>query len=212
MKASFPVFSAVEAFWWAAESRSGFTNFFFTCFYPILSNGLGFFGLYEPCFSILHSRSWSSYSRISRQFPWEGGAPLSGWFQDEVCPLEHVLDPWWKHRNFPCQAWVTLPVSVQTHCVMLAGFAESGFFPKMNARHCGCCCMLEWPQSPPLLLGDKTQQTYSKVGFPRLWLYFITELKAGWGWKRPLHVIWSSPMTQAGLSRASCPGSSPGSF
>lgn len=27
------------------------------------------------------------------EFPWEGGAPLSGWFQDEVCPLEHGLDP-----------------------------------------------------------------------------------------------------------------------
>lgn len=117
-------------------------SLFLLVFIPFWVMVWGFFGLYESCFSILHSRSWSSYSRISQQFPWEGGAPLSGWFQDEVCPLEHILGPWWKQRSFPCQAWVTLPVSVQTHCVVLAGFAESGFFPKMNARHCVCCCLL----------------------------------------------------------------------
>lgn len=82
--------SAMEAFWWAAVSCSGFTHFsFFACFYPILSN-FGAWGgglLYECCSSILHSRSWNGCSRISlgRRSPikwlvsgW--GLPSGTWF------------------------------------------------------------------------------------------------------------------------------------
>lgn len=116
----------------------------------------------------------------------------------------------------------SLPSLGYTPCVSADSLRDAGwvcrigFFSKINARHCVCCCLpfacLNGFSLSYCCLGIKLNKPTQKWFLSRVWLYFITELKAEWGWKRPLDVIWSSPMTQAGLSRTSCPGSSPDTF
>lgn len=59
-------------------------------------------------------------------------------------------------------------------------------------------CTIRKPNRQIVAISDRSQS--------------YTESKNGWGWKRPLEVIWSNYPAQAGSSRASCPGPCPNSF
>lgn len=45
-----------------------------------------------------------------------------------------------------------------------------------------------------------------------LWVHLLMEAQKGWGWKAPLEVHLSNPLTQEGASWARCPGAFPDGF
>jgi len=131
---------------------------------------------------------WTSCGRDCGE-PWAGQAAAQGGRLLGICLCQQILP---------------LPMAPEPLIARLASPAEEEF--GLWAAETAQQHLAESPCQAMAFHISGSKVAASEAGsFPESSPLF-TELQTGWGWKGHVEVIWSNPLAQAGLPKASYPG------